>query len=103
MNTASEHRVREYSRQIGGNCFLCGEPIDAWRRSYAHVVSRDADEDPRARKTHLRCAEEHSDEWSPTRCEGDLWRENELTLEEHIADTDRLRREWEERTAGRPF
>jgi hypothetical protein len=103
METALERRVRDYTRQIGGTCFLCGEKIDAWRRSYAHVVSRDADQDQVIRKTHLRCAEEHSDEWSPTRCEGDLWRENELTLEAHIANADRLRREWEEKAAGRPF
>jgi hypothetical protein len=98
MDTVLEHRTREYTRPIGGTCFLCGEPIQAWRRSYAHVVSRDPQRDQRERKTHLACADAHADEWRPERVVGDMWRETTLTLEEHVAEVDRLRREWNEQT-----
>lgn len=100
MTALLEHRTREYTRQIGGTCFLCGEPIQAWRRSYAVVIARDPDQDQREHKTHLGCADAHSDEWLPERVVGDLWRENELTLEQHVAEVDRLRREWNERAAA---
>ena len=65
-------------------------------------IARDPDEDQREHKTHLRCADAHSDEWVPERVVGDMWRENELTLTEHVEEVDRLRREWNERTAERP-
>ena len=99
MDSTIERRAREYTRQIGGTCFLCGEPIQAWRRSYAVVIARDPDQDQREHKTHLRCAEAHSDEWVPERVVGDLWRENKLTLVEHVDEVERLRRVWNEKTA----
>ena len=39
-NSAQQARLREHVRRIGGNCHICGTPIDALRWEHERVLDR---------------------------------------------------------------